>query len=434
MMQRRSVLAMPVLACALTVPGCSSPAPAAQPASGATRGDILLARDTVTVDTVVPRDATFETLLRSQGVPADRAFAIIEATRPVFNPRRLRAGQPYRLVLSLDGGFRRLEYEIDADRFLQVMPRTPEDPASALDARVVLYEQETALVAVEASIDADHPSIIAALDEVGEGVPLAVALAEILGGEVDFNTELRVGDRLDVLYEQRIREGRSAGYGHVVAVALLNDGRVVRAFRFVDADGQAGYYDAEGRSLRRMFLRSPLPFEPRVTSGFSRRRLHPIYRTYRPHLGVDYGAPIGTSVVAVANGVVVSAGFSGESGRMVHLRHPGGYETYYLHLSALGPGIRRGVHVEQGQLIGRVGMTGAANGPHLDFRIRQNGVFVNPLTVHRTMPPGKPIAPASLEAFRSWLARAEWQLAGSPAATAEATAATRPDDPERAHR
>jgi len=433
-MLRRSVLRVLVLVSAWTVAACSSPAPAASPPEGV-RSDILLTRETVTVDAIVPRDATLETLLRSQGVPADRAFTIIEATRPVFNPRRLRAGRPYRLVLALDGGFRRFEYEIDADRFLQVTARTSDDPASALDARVVPYEQETALVAAEATIDADHPSIIAALDEVGEGVPLAVALAEILGGEVDFNTELRVGDRLDVLYEQRIREGRPAGYGNVVAVELVNDGRVVRAFRFVDADGHAGYYDDEGRSLRRMFLRSPLPFEPRVTSRFSRRRLHPIYRTYRPHLGVDYGAPTGTSVVAVANGVVVSAGFSGQSGRMVHLRHAGGYETYYLHLSALGPGIRRGVHVEQGQRIGRVGMTGAANGPHLDFRIRQNGVFVNPLTVHRTMPPGRPIDPASLDAFRSRRARAEWQLTGSPVETAQAGDANHPtDDPERSGR
>jgi murein DD-endopeptidase MepM/ murein hydrolase activator NlpD len=144
--------------------------------------------------------------------------------------------------------------------------------------------------------------------------------------------------------------------------------------------------------LKRVFLRSPLRFTPRVTSGFSRRRLHPVHRVYRPHLGVDYGAPRGAPVVAVANGRVVSAGYSGASGLMVRLRHSNGFESYYLHLSSLGKGIRRGARVDQGQMIGRVGSTGTATGAHLDYRLKQNGVFVNPLTVHRRMPPGDPIA------------------------------------------
>jgi len=226
---------------------------------------------------------------------------------------------------------------------------------------------------------------------------------------VDFNSDLRVGDRLGLLFEQKLREGRPVGYGNVVAAELHNDGRVVRAFRFVDPDGKAGYYDSEGRSVKRMFLKSPLPFTV-VTSGFSRSRLHPVHRIYRAHLGVDYRAATGTPVVAVADGRVVSAGFSGESGRMVRLRHTGGYETYYLHLSALGPGIRAGVRVTQGRLIGRVGMTGTATGPHLDYRVRKNGAFVNPQTVHRNMPPGDPIDARYLEAFHLVRARAEWQM------------------------
>lgn len=146
-------------------------------------------------------------------------------------------------------------------------------------------------------------------------------------------------------------------------------------------------------------LKSPLLFQVRVTSRFSQSRLHPIYRTYRPHLGVDYGAPVGSPVVAVAAGTVASAGYSGEGGNMVRIRHAGGLESYYLHLSAFGGGVRAGTRVDQGQVIGRVGATGAATGPHLDFRLRRNGVFVNPLSEHSRQPPGEPIPAVRLASF-----------------------------------
>src|SRR6185436_9712470 len=139
---------------------------------------------------------------------------------------------------------------------------------------------------------------------------------------------------------------------------FMTDGRDLRALRWVDPDsGKAAFYDENGRSLKRFFLRSPLRFEPRITSGFSRHRLHPVFRTYRAHLGIDYGAPAGAPVVAVASGTVISAGRSGGSGNMVRIRHASGYESYYLHLSAFGKGVRAGAHVDQGQLIGRVGST-----------------------------------------------------------------------------
>jgi len=412
-----------VLAAVGVLAGCSAPDPIVADGPAEPAGDIFLAPDARTFVSSIPRDATLETVLRSHGFPAGQVMAVADAMRPVFSPRRLRAGQPYRLSVGLDGSLRRFVYEIDEDRYLEVAPGA--DDGGTLGAEVVPYDQEVALVGLSAEIDADHPSIIAALEEAGERVGLAVALADVLSGEVDFNTDLRVGDRLDLLFQQKLREGRPVGYGNVVAAELHNDGRVVRAFRFVDPDGKAGYYDSEGRSLRRMFLKSPLPFAPVVTSGFSRNRMHPVHRIYRAHLGVDYRASAGTPVVAVADGRVVSAGFSGESGRMVRLRHTGGYETYYLHLSALGPGIRAGVRVVQGQLIGRVGMTGTATGPHLDYRVRKNGVFVNPQTVHRNMPPGDPIAPSYLEAFHLVRTRAEWQMS---AVGATPSAAVKADD------
>ena len=138
-------------------------------------------------------------------------------------------------------------------------------------------------------------------------------------------------------------------------------------------------------------------FQPVVTSGFSRSRLHPILREYRAHLGVDYRAPAGAPVVAVSDGVVVSAGPSGGSGRMVHLRHANGFESEYLHLSAIA--VRAGSRVHQGELIGRVGATGLATGPHLDYRLKKNGAFINPLTAHRSMPPADPVPAARMAEF-----------------------------------
>jgi murein DD-endopeptidase MepM/ murein hydrolase activator NlpD len=171
--------------------------------------------------------------------------------------------------------------------------------------------------------------------------------------------------------------------------------------RFTPEGGVPGYYDERGVSMKRFFLASPLKFEPRITSHFSRRRLHPVHNTVRPHLGVDYGAPHGTPVYAVAAGTVVSAGWAGGGGRQVRLRHDRGLETYYLHLSSFAPGLRAGQRVQQGQLIGRVGATGTATGPHLDFRLRKNGVFVDPVAERRRQPPGDPIPPSLLPAFMS---------------------------------
>jgi murein DD-endopeptidase MepM/ murein hydrolase activator NlpD len=233
-------------------------------------------------------------------------------------------------------------------------------------------------------------------------VQLAIALADIFSGQLDFNTDLQPGDSFELLVEKSTRDGQFAGYGHIVGARFSNEGTVHQAFRWTNPDTRkAGYYDENGRSLKRFFLRSPLRFEPRVTSGFSQRRFHPVHRTYRAHLGVDYGAPHGSQVVAVSSGTVVSAGWAGGGGNQVRIRHAGGYESYYLHLSAFGKGIRAGAHVDQGQVIGRVGSTGTATGPHLDYRLRKNGVFVNPLAEHRRLPPGDPIPALHLAAFGS---------------------------------
>ena len=369
-------------------------APSPQPApKGA---DIALPPDAETIGAVVPPRVTLETLMRRHQIAEPLLTAFVDAAKSAIDLRRLRAGHSYTLVRTLDGLIRRFEYHIDADRFLSI--RTPdESQPTALHAMVVHYRKTIERAAVGGVIDATRPSLVAALESAGEDVTLAIRLAEIFSGDVDFNHDLQPGDSVEVLVDKIHREGTFAGYGNVVAARIVNSGRPYNALGFRDREGRWAYYDEQGRSMRRLFLRSPLPFSPRVTSGFSRRRLHPVLGTHRAHLGVDYGAPAGTPVVAVADGTVVTASFSGGSGRMVRLRHAAGFESYYLHLSGFARGIRAGARVSQGQTIGRVGASGLATGPHLDYRLRRHGVFINPLRVH--VPPGEPIASADREAF-----------------------------------
>jgi murein DD-endopeptidase MepM/ murein hydrolase activator NlpD len=208
---------------------------------------------------------------------------------------------------------------------------------------------------------------------------------------------LQPGDAFAVAFEKVYREGAFAAYGVVVAAEFRNEGRLLRAVRFTPPGGKPGYYDADGRSLRKFFIKSPLKFAPRVSSGFSRGRFHPILRIVRPHLGVDYMAYMGAPVQAVATGVVVSAGWNGDGGRTVHLRHVNGYETLYMHLSSIT--VAAGQRVAQGDMIGRVGSSGLSTGPHLDYRIRRNGVYVNPVLEHKRMPPGEPIPAALMAPF-----------------------------------
>jgi len=281
---------------------------------------VRLPREFDVIEATVPQRATLDGLLRANRVREDLITAAVEAARAVFNPRQLRAAQPYRLVRSLDGLLREFDYSIDTDRFLRIDGGDHSD--STLNARVLKYEKDTTVVAIDARIDANRPSLIAAIQTAGETLPLAMDLADIFSGEVDFRTELQPGDSFRVLFEKASRDGQFCNYGAILGASISVAGRALDAIRWVDpATGKAAYYDSKGRSLKRFFLKSPLKFDPRITSAFSMHRLHPIDNVVKAHLGVDYAAPIGSPVVAVANGTIVSAGFSGGSGNMVHLKH-----------------------------------------------------------------------------------------------------------------
>lgn len=345
----------------------------------------------------VPAGATLGAMLRRHDLHAPDVDGLTAAITRVFDPRQLRTSQAYRLERTNTGCVRLFEYEIDPERVLRVT--TPPHEPHVFEANIVEYESTTRTKVVHAVITPENDSLFAAMAAVGERPELPTALAEIFGGEVDFRVDLQQNDSFSVLVDETRRDGRFVKYGPVAAAVIEAGGRPVTAIRFTLPSGKTGYYDENGRSLQRFFLRSPLRFEPRVTSGFSRARMHPVLHVVRAHLGVDYRAPHGAPVIAVAHGTVTGAGWRGGGGRTVSIRHANGYESFYLHLSSIAPGVRRGARVSQGQVIGRVGATGLATGPHLDYRLRKNGVFVNPLTEHRKMPPGEPIPSESLEAF-----------------------------------
>ncbi len=359
---------------------------------------MFLAPDTTLVRGLVAPRATLEAMLREYGLAANVAGTVVEAASVVFDLRRLRSAQPFLIERTLNGGLRHFEYEIDADSFLRVAPIAPN--ADEFRAEVLPIPKTLEYGVAAGRIDRSTPSLFQAMAATGESAELTLALAQVFAGEIDFNSEVQPEDSFAVAFERFVREDGAATYGAITAAEFENAGRRIRAVRFTAPGGGTDYFDEQGRSLRRLFLRSPLKFEPRVTSRYSLRRLHPILQTTRAHRGVDYSAPTGAPVVAIASGTVVSATSDNVNGRMVRLRHASGYDSYYLHLSAFAPGIRRGARVNQGQTIGAVGSTGLATGPHLHYGLQKNGAWVDPLREQRNMPPGDPVPAAAMEAFR----------------------------------
>jgi murein DD-endopeptidase MepM/ murein hydrolase activator NlpD len=223
-------------------------------------------------------------------------------------------------------------------------------------------------------------------------------MAQIYQWDIDFLRDLRQGDRFVVLVDQQMIEEEFYGWGTIFAARFVNRERVLDAVIYPDEEGRLGYYDLEGHPLRKQFLRSPLKFS-RITSRFSMSRFHPVLKRRMPHYGVDYGAPVGTPVLCTADGTVTLAGQNGGGGRMVRVRHANGFETNYLHLSRYGNGVRRGKRVAQGQVIGYVGSSGLSTGPHLDYRVKQNGRWINPLSI--SSPPVKPLQESRLHRYLS---------------------------------
>ncbi|HKX52846.1 MAG TPA: M23 family metallopeptidase [Nitrosospira sp.] len=239
-------------------------------------------------------------------------------------------------------------------------------------------------------------SLFAAVDRAGVPDGIASQIVDILASQIDFHRDLRKGDRFTVVYDALYGNGEPARAGRVLAVEFVNQGVPYRGVYFSTSDGESGYYTPDGKNLRRVFLRSPLEFS-RISSGFSTGRFHPVLKKWRAHKGIDYAAPTGAGVKAVADGIVAVAGWDGGYGNFIILEHEGSYSTVYGHLSAFAKGLRKGQRVRQGQIIGRVGATGLATGPHLHYEFRIDGIQRDPLK--EPMPEGKPVDPRYMAAF-----------------------------------
>ena len=331
-------------------------------------------------DTLRRGETLSELLARAQIAETD-AQALIRELAHHEDPRHLQAGSivSYRKSFA-SGDMRGLALRMDADRTLDVHRESEGWKGEVKEVPVI-----TDTVVFSGSVES---SLYAALmDGEGSGVPAEErqAVADILADrifawQIDFSRDLRPNDTFRILYQRLVRPDGTAREGRVLGVQFSVNGRDYEAYRFTTADGTEDYYDREGESLRRAFLRAPLQFR-RITSAYTKSRFHPILKKNRPHNGIDYAARTGTPVFAVGDGVIKQAGKNGGYGNVVEIRHNRGYGSRYAHLRGFAKGMRSGTRVKQGEVIGYVGSTGLATGPHLHYEFHSGGRPVDPNTV-----------------------------------------------------
>ncbi|NTV11351.1 MAG: peptidoglycan DD-metalloendopeptidase family protein, partial [Zoogloea sp.] len=350
-------------------------------------------------DRIRPGD-TLSTVFRRLGISDDEALDFLRTHADAQRVLRdLRPGRPINATTLANGQLVSLSLPLSTtqDRALFI-----ERHNGQLQVSEQAFKLETRTHMQAAEI---RSSLFAATDDAGLPDSIAEGLADIFGNELDFNADLRKGDHFSVVYEVQYHQGVAVKAGRILSAEFVNRGKRYSAFLF-SSNGKDEYYTAEGKSLKEGFMRSPLEFS-RVTSGFA-MRFHPILGIWREHKGVDYGAPIGTAVKATADGTVEFAGQQGGYGNFIVLRHFDRYTTAYGHLSRFAPRLAKGMHVSQGQVIGYVGCTGWATGPHLHYEFRVNNVHQDPLKV--ALPNSTPLAPAALAAFRAQIQPLEKQL------------------------
>lgn len=343
-------------------------------------------------ETALRRGETLERALLREGLERADAAGVVRALTGV-DMRRLHAGERLVIDRTPDGTPNEIVYWRSAIERYDI--RRDGDGWAA---QRVAIPVEVRVVAVKGEL---QDSLFASIERLGESAALTAQLVSLFEWDFDFAADSLPGDQFRFFVEKRYANDRFIGDGEILIAQYATAGRpVMTGVAYRDADGRAAYYDASGRSVKKMFLRAPLDFT-RVTSGFSHARRHPILGGLRPHLAVDYGAPVGTPVRAVADGVVDAAGRAGGFGLSITLRHARGYRTMYNHLSRID--VRRGERVHQRQVIGRVGSSGLSTGPHLDYRVSRNGQWVNPL--NEKFIPGAPISPQRRDAFRAHVQR-----------------------------
>ena len=332
---------------------------------------------------------TFTGLFTRMGMTSDESFRLAKACDSVFDVRKLRAGN------SIEAYFDSLGHELkyvvyNNDRIHQTVFQCYDSLQVWTSEKEIVYERKYADVRISSSLWND-------MTDAGASPLLILKLADIYAWTVDF-FGLQEGDRFRMLYGQTLCEGDIIAVDTVYYAIFSRDGREVPAIRYDQGDGGNVYWNDKGESLKKAFLKAPLQFT-RISSGFSYARRHPVTGKIRPHTAVDYAAPTGTPVMSIGDGTVLSVGWAGGGGNTVKIRHNSSYTTSYMHLSRYAKGLKAGQHVHQGQVIGYVGATGTATGPHLDFRVYKDGTAINPLKM--VSPSADPIRPENLPALDS---------------------------------
>ena len=333
--------------------------------------------DPLVAEERIRRGDTLVGLLERMGVNTAGLATFLGQDKTARNLVNLRAGRVLTVQQTADGDLQWLRYKSGIDEDSQesiLVQKLNGQFVSKLES--VNFEKQ--IVFRSGRIES---SLFAAADKAGMPDSVAIQLTEIFGSDIDFHRELQKGDEFKVVYEDLTLEGRSARSGRVLAVEFVNNNKPYKAYWFAPSGNRnAGYYNEEGRSLKKSFLRSPLAFS-RISSGFTPRRFHPIQQRWKAHNGVDYAAPTGTPIMATASGTVKFSGWQNGYGNFVEIQHHSGYSTAYAHLSRFGKGVKVGQKVEQGDVIGYVGATGWATGPHLHYEFRVNRVPKNPLSI-----------------------------------------------------
>ncbi len=336
----------------------------------------------------ISRGTPFFVEMQRAGISPLEIQNIVKATRDNFNFKKVKPGQKYSVYADDHGDLDSLTFVVDSENILNVH-KNGDSYESRID--TIPYSMEHFVTS-----GTINQSIYLTLLEIESDPELASYLAVIFQWDIDFFKDIRRGDTFSILYERKVfQDGRSL-LGHVLAARICCQGDEHFAFRYNLADGSASYFSEEGKSLQKSLLRAPLRYS-RVSSNFSYRRFHPVKKHYAPHLGVDYAAPLGTPVRATGSGTILVATRHSANGNYVKIRHNNRYTTYYLHLRGFGKGIRKGVRVKQGQVIGYVGSTGISTGPHLDYRIKVGNRFVNPRTIK--LPSKRPVPAGERDLF-----------------------------------
>jgi len=329
-------------------------------------------------------------------------FSLKEASASIYKLRNLRVNQPYRIRLDENKQINSFTYWIDEDTILNI---TCGEEGFCAEKIPVPYEKK-----LEHIGGVIQDNLISSLGHGKESMMLALNLSDIFAWDIDFTTDIRKGDTFRLVVEGFYLNGTMKKYGNILSAEVINNGKAYRAYRFTDEES-TDYYDGSGKSLKKAFLKAPLNFR-RISSTFSNGRYHPILKITRPHHGIDYAAPEGTPVSAAGDGSVVFAGRRGQYGNLVILKHPNGYKTYYGHLSKIHERLRQGLEICQGSLIGLVGSTGLATGPHLHFEMRINDRPINPLSI--SVPRGRAITAKSAAKFEHFKAEQDVELASIP--------------------